>query len=101
MQLILLKFLKKNSEISNRIWSCQILLMLVFSPRKEMLSHNPEIEFNCPSTIIIIIIVAVVAISIGLYTILPLFTNTVVDEPLPTASGMSIASLLQETSIHY
>ncbi|MDP9490065.1 MAG: hypothetical protein M3P28_07720 [Thermoproteota archaeon] len=40
-------------------------------------------------TIIIIIIVAVVAISIGLYTVLPLFTNTVVDEPLPTASGMS------------
>jgi hypothetical protein len=38
--------------------------------------------------IIIVIIIAVVAISIGLYTILPLFTNTVVDEPLPTASGM-------------
>jgi uncharacterized oligopeptide transporter (OPT) family protein len=38
--------------------------------------------------IIIVIIIAVVAISIGLYTILPLFTNMVVDEPLPTASGM-------------
>ena len=38
--------------------------------------------------IIIVIIIAVVAISIGLYTILPLFTNTIVDEPLPTASGM-------------
>ena len=53
------------------------------------------------TTITIIIIIAVVAISIGLYTILPLFTNTVVDEPLPTASGMSIATLLQETSSHY
>lgn len=38
--------------------------------------------------IIIMIIIAVVAISIGLYTILPLFTNTIVEEPLPTASGM-------------
>jgi len=38
--------------------------------------------------ILIVIILAVVAISIGLYTILPLFTNTIVDEPLPTASGM-------------
>jgi len=43
--------------------------------------------------IVIIIIVAVVAISIGLYTILPLFTNTVIDEPLPTASGVSLGAL--------
>jgi len=40
--------------------------------------------------IVIFIIVAVVAIAIGLYTILPLFTNTTVDEPLPTASGLSL-----------
>jgi flagellar basal body-associated protein FliL len=40
--------------------------------------------------IIILIIIGVIAISIGLYTILPLFTNTVVDEPLPTASGLSL-----------
>jgi flagellar basal body-associated protein FliL len=40
-------------------------------------------------TAIILIIIGVTAISIGLYTILPLFTNTVVDEPLPTASGLS------------
>lgn len=53
------------------------------------------------ATIIIIIIIAVVAISVGLYTILPLFTNTVVDEPLPSASGISLATLIQETSIHY
>jgi hypothetical protein len=38
--------------------------------------------------IIIVIILGVVAILIGFYTILPLFTNTIVDEPLPTASGM-------------
>ena len=39
-------------------------------------------------TIIILVIIAIVAIPIALYTILPLFTNKVVDEPLPTASGM-------------
>jgi flagellar basal body-associated protein FliL len=43
--------------------------------------------------IIIIIIIAVVAISIGLYTILPLFTNTVINEPLPTATGLSLSAL--------
>lgn len=43
--------------------------------------------------IVIIIIIAVIAISIGLYTILPLFTNTVIDEPLPTASGVSLGAL--------
>lgn len=43
--------------------------------------------------IVVIIIIAVVVISIGLYTILPLFTNTVIDEPLPTASGGSLSAL--------
>jgi flagellar basal body-associated protein FliL len=53
-------------------------------------------------TIIVFIIIAVVAISVGLYTILPLFTNTVVDEPLPTASGMSLAALwIQVIPISY
>ena len=42
--------------------------------------------------IIILIIIAVAAISIGLYTIPPLFTNTVVDEPIPTASEINLAS---------
>lgn len=41
--------------------------------------------------IIILIIIAVAAISIGFYTVLPLFTNTVIDEPLPTSSGMNLA----------
>jgi len=43
--------------------------------------------------VIIAIIIVVVAISIGLYTVLPLFTNTVVDEPLPTAAEMSLGAL--------
>ena len=52
--------------------------------------------------IIIFIIIAVVAISVGLYTILPLFTNTVVEEPLPTASGMSLTAFsIQEIPSHY
>ena len=42
-------------------------------------------------TIIILVIIAIAAISIVLYTILPLLTNTVVDEPLPTESGMTLA----------
>lgn len=42
---------------------------------------------------IIAVIIAVVVISIGLYTVLPLFTNTVVDEPLPTAADSSIGAL--------
>jgi hypothetical protein len=41
-------------------------------------------------TIIILVIIAIAAISIVLYTILPLFTNTAIDEPLPTASGMTL-----------
>jgi flagellar basal body-associated protein FliL len=48
--------------------------------------------------IIIVIIIAVVAILIGLYTILPLFTNTIVDEPLPTASGM-ISGVLNDENL--
>ena len=42
--------------------------------------------------IIIVIIIAVVVISIGLYTVLPLFTSTVVDEPLPAAAEMSLSA---------
>ena len=48
--------------------------------------------------IIIVIILAVIAISIGLYTILPLFTNTIVDEPLPIASGM-ISGVLNDENL--
>lgn len=53
-------------------------------------------------SIIILAIIAVVVISIGLYTILPLFTNTVVDEPLPTTTRMSLAPIvIQEITSHY
>jgi len=52
--------------------------------------------------IIIFIIIAVVAISVGLYTILPLFTNTVVEEPLPRVLGMSLTAYsIQEIPSHY
>lgn len=53
-------------------------------------------------SIIILAIIAMVVISIGLYTILPLFTNTVVDEPLPTTPGLSLAPIvIQEITSHY
>ena len=50
-------------------------------------------------TIIILVIIAIVAIPIALYTILPLFTNKVVDEPLPTASGMTLTVFENEKFI--
>ena len=75
--------------IFNSIWKCNAVKSI------------GDVDFMKKATIIIIIIIVVVAISVGLYTVLPLFTNTVVDEPLPSASGMSIATLIQETSIHY
>lgn len=34
--------------------------------------------------IIIIVVVAAIVIGFGTWTILPLFTNTTIDEPLPT-----------------
>ena len=51
-------------------------------------------------TVIILAIISIVAISIALYTILPLFTNTVVDEPLPTASGMTLAGFEIENLVN-
>ena len=51
-------------------------------------------------TIIILVTIAIVAISIVLYTILPLFTNTVVDEPLPTASGITLAGFEIENLVN-
>ena len=36
--------------------------------------------------IIVIIIIAAIAIPIGIYTVSPLFINTTVNEPLPTSS---------------
>jgi len=51
-------------------------------------------------TVIILVIIAIVVISIALYTILPLFTNTVVDEPLPTASGITLAGFEIENLVN-
>ena len=36
--------------------------------------------------IIVVIIIAAIAIPVGIYTVSPLFTNTIVNEPLPTSS---------------
>jgi flagellar basal body-associated protein FliL len=51
-------------------------------------------------SIVILIIIAAVAISIGLYTIPPLFTNTVIDEPLPATSGLNIRALSIDSLIN-
>ena len=51
-------------------------------------------------TVIILVIISIVAISIALYTILPLFTNTVVDDPLPTASGITLAGFEIENLVN-
>jgi len=40
--------------------------------------------------VIVLIIIGVIVISFGLYTILPYFTNTVVDESLPTFSSLNL-----------
>jgi hypothetical protein len=41
---------------------------------------------NKKKAIFIVIIIAAIAIPVGIYTVSPLFINTVVDEPLPTTS---------------
>src|SRR5918997_5805907 len=40
--------------------------------------------------IIIVIIIAAIAIPVGIYTVSPLFINTTVNEPLPTTSSSSL-----------
>ena len=63
--------------------------------------NRKDFDIMKKTTIIVIIIIVVIAISVGLYTVLPLFTNTVVDEPLPTASGMILTTSYSGTYIHY
>jgi len=58
------------------------------------------LAFMKKRTVIILVIISIVAISIALYTILPLFTNTVVDEPLPTASGITLAGFEIENLVN-
>lgn len=76
--------------ILNSIWQCTTINLIGRWRLRHILNWKK---------IIIVIIIAVVAISIGLYTILPLFTNTIVDEPLPTASGMILGIINDENLI--
>ena len=46
--------------------------------------------------IIVIIIIAAVAIPVGIYTVSPLFINTTVNEPLPTTSSVTDLQKFQE-----
>jgi hypothetical protein len=39
--------------------------------------------------IIVIIIIGAIAISVGIYTVSPLFINTTFNEPLPTSSSVT------------
>jgi hypothetical protein len=50
--------------------------------------------------VIILIVIGVIVISFGLYTILPYFTNTVVNEPLPTASGLILSMIDIDNSVN-
>jgi hypothetical protein len=47
-------------------------------------------------TIIIVIIIAAIAIPVGIYTASPLFINTIVNEPLPTTSSLTDLQKFQE-----
>jgi Electron transfer DM13 len=46
--------------------------------------------------IIVIIIIAAIAIPVGIYTVSPLFINTTVNEPLPTSSSVTDLQKFQE-----
>jgi hypothetical protein len=47
-------------------------------------------------SIIVIIIIAAIAIPVGIYTVSPLFINTIVNEPLPTSSSITDLQKFQE-----
>jgi Electron transfer DM13 len=47
-------------------------------------------------SIIVVIIIAAIAIPIGIYTVSPLFINTTVNEPLPTTSSVTDLQKFQE-----
>jgi hypothetical protein len=48
---------------------------------------------NKKRAIIVVIIIAAIAIPVGIYTVSPLFINTTVNEPLPTTSSSSVTDL--------
>src|SRR3712207_4877906 len=51
---------------------------------------------NKKKAIIVIIIIAAIAIPVGIYTVSPLFINTTVNEPLPTTSSVTDLQRFQE-----
>src|SRR5918999_4955716 len=51
---------------------------------------------NKKRAIIVVIIIAAVAIPVGIYTVSPLFINTTVNEPLPTSSSVTDLQKFQE-----
>ena len=51
---------------------------------------------NKKKAIIVVIIIAAIAIPVGIYTVSPLFINTTVNEPLPTSSSVTDLQKFQE-----
>ena len=51
---------------------------------------------NKKKAIIIVIIIAAIAIPLGIYTVSPFFINTIVNEPLPTTSSITDLQKYQE-----
>ena len=51
---------------------------------------------NKRKVIIVVIIIAAIAIPVGIYTVSPLFINTTVNEPLPTTSSLTDLQKFQE-----
>jgi hypothetical protein len=51
---------------------------------------------NKKKSIIVIIIIAAIAIPVGIYTVSPVFINTTVNEPLPTTSSITDLQKFQE-----
>ena len=51
-------------------------------------------------TIIVLIIIAAIAIPVGIYTVSPLFINTMVDEPLPTSSDTDLQKFQEFMSMN-
>ena len=51
---------------------------------------------NKRKVIIVVIIIAAIAIPVGIYTVSPLFINTTINEPLPTTSSLTDLQKFQE-----
>ena len=50
--------------------------------------------------IIVVIIIAAIAIPVGIYTVSPLFINTIVDEPLPTSGDADLQKFQEFMSMN-